>query len=54
MREEGPNRNQKMRYFKIPLCRNFVWKVGDYSGPDDVCQWCLRTKIGVWHFETFL
>ena len=24
MREEGLTRNQKMRYFKIPLCRNFV------------------------------
>jgi len=37
MREEGPTRNQKMRYFKIPLCRNFVWKARDYSGPDDTC-----------------
>jgi len=32
----GPESEQKMRYFKIPLCRNFVWKVGDYSGQDDV------------------
>jgi len=39
----------KMRYFKIPLCRNFVWKVSDYSASDDTCQWCLRSKIGVWH-----
>jgi len=23
-REEGPTRIQNMRYFKIPLCRNFV------------------------------
>ena len=30
-REEGPNRNKKMRYFKIPLCRNFARKAGDYS-----------------------
>jgi len=27
----------KMWYFKIPLCRNFVWKVGDYSGLNDAC-----------------
>jgi len=37
-----------MRYFKIPLYRNFVWKVSDYSASDDTCQWCLRSKIGVW------
>jgi len=35
-----------MRYFKIPLCRNSVRKVSDYSGSDDTCQWCLRSKIG--------
>jgi len=40
---------KKMRYFKIPLCRNFAWKIGDYFGPNDACQWCLRSKIGVWH-----
>jgi len=46
----GPKSEKKnMRYFKIPLCRNFVWKVRDYSGSDDTCQWCLRSKIGVWH-----
>jgi len=50
-REEGPNRNKKMRYFKIPLCRNFVWKIGDYFGPNDACQWCLRSKIGVWQLS---
>jgi len=43
----GPESKQKMRYFKIPLCRNFVSKVGDYSGQNDACQWCLRSKIGV-------
>jgi len=43
----------KMRYFKIPLCRNFVWKVRDYSGPNDTCQWCLRSKIGVWQMPIF-
>jgi len=25
-----------MRYFKIPLCRNFYWKCRDRSGPDGV------------------
>jgi len=25
-REESPTRNQKMRYFKIPLCRVFSLK----------------------------
>jgi len=39
---------KKMRYFKILLCRNFVRKVKDYFGLDDACQWCLRSKIGVW------
>jgi len=24
-------------------------KVSDYSGSDDTCQWCLRSKIGIWH-----
>jgi len=38
-----------MRYFKIHLCRNSVRKVSDYSGSDDTCQWCLRSKTGVWH-----
>jgi len=41
---------KKMRYFKIPLCRNFVWKVEDYFGPKGVCQWCLKSKIGVWQW----
>jgi len=48
MREEGPNRNKKMRYFKIPLCQNFVRKVRVYSAPSDTCQCYLRSKIGVW------
>jgi len=47
-KRKGPDSEPKMRYFKIPLCRNFVWKVGDYSGLNDACQWCLRSKIGVW------
>ena len=38
---------KKKRYFKIPLCRNFVQKVSDYFGLDDACLWCLRSKIGV-------
>jgi len=50
----GSKSEPKMRYFKIPLCRNFVWKVGDYSGPKDVCQWCLRSKNGVWHIRRML
>jgi len=49
----GLDSELKMRYFKIPLCRNFVWKFGDYSGLNDACQWCLRSKIGVWHRETY-
>jgi len=49
MCEEGPTRNHKMRYLKIPLYRNFVRKVGDYFGLDNACQWCLRSKIGAWH-----
>jgi len=40
-----------MRYFKIPPCRNFVRKVSDHFGSDDTCQWCLRSKIGVWHLQ---
>jgi len=42
-----------MRYFKIPLYRNFVWKVRDYSGSNDACQWYLRSKIGVWQMPLF-
>jgi len=54
MREEGPTWNKKKkRYFKILLCRNFVRKVRDYSGLDDTCQWCLRSKIGVWQMPLF-
>jgi len=49
-----PDSEPKMRYFKIPLCRNFVWKVGDYLGLNDACQWCLRSKIGVWQEYTNL
>jgi len=26
----GPLGAKNMRYFKIPLCRNFVWKVGPF------------------------
>jgi len=37
MKKEGPTRNQKMRYFKISLCRKFIWKVRNYSGPKDTC-----------------
>jgi len=51
--EREPDSEPKMRYFKIPLCRNFVWKAGDYSGPKDVCQWCIRSKIGVWQMLLF-
>jgi len=47
-REEGPTRNQKMRYFKISFCRNFHWKVRDYLGFNDTCWWYLRSKNGVW------
>jgi len=47
MKEEGPTRNQKWGILKY-LCRNFVRKVKDYSGPTDTCQWWLRSKIGVW------
>jgi len=25
----GPDSEPKMRHFKIPLCRNFYWKVRD-------------------------
>jgi len=45
--KRGPESEQKMRYFKILLCRNFVRKVDDYFGLDDACQWGLRSKIGV-------
>jgi len=44
-----PDSEPKMRYFKIPLCRNFVWKVRDYSRSDDMCQWCRKSKIEIWH-----
>jgi len=44
MSEEGPTWN-KLRYFKISLCRNFVWKVRDYSGSDDTCQRLFRLKL---------
>ena len=47
MREESPNRNKKMRYFKIPLCRNFVRKVRVYSASSNTCQCHLGSKNGV-------
>jgi len=53
MSEEGPTQNKKMRYFKIPLCRNFVRKVGDNSASNDTCLWSLRSKIGVWQMPLF-
>jgi len=34
----GPKSEQKMRYFKIPLCRNVVLKVRVYSAPSATCQ----------------
>jgi len=33
----GPDSKPNMRYFKIHICQNFVWKVGDYSGPKGEC-----------------
>ena len=38
-----------MRYFKIHLYRNFLWKVKEYSGSNSVWKWDLRSKIEVWH-----
>jgi len=59
--EEGPTRNKKMRYFKIPLCRNFVRKAGDYSERMTRVSGVLGQKLGydkcpylsffVWRFE---
>ena len=46
--EEDPNQDLKMRYFKIHLCRIFYWKVWDWSGSRDTCQWYFRSEIGVW------
>jgi len=44
-------KNKIMRYFKIPLCRNFVRKASDYSGPMDTCQCHLGSKNGVWQLS---
>jgi len=44
--EEGPTRNQKMRYSKIPLYRNFVQKVRDYSGQMTRVSDVLGKKLG--------
>jgi len=46
MSEEGPTRNKKMGYFKIPLCRNFVRKVGDYSDRMTRVSGSLGQKLG--------
>jgi len=35
-----------MRYFKIPLCRNFVRKVGDYSDRMTRVSGSLGQKLG--------
>jgi len=48
IKREGSTWNQKMKYFKIPLCRNFHWNIRVQSGSSDTCQWYLRSKIGVW------
>jgi len=34
-----PDSEPKMSYFKISLCRNFVWKVIDYPASHDTCLW---------------
>jgi len=54
----GPDSESKMRYFKIPLCRIFRWKseidqikLRTNVGPNDMCQWQLGSKIGVWHIR---
>jgi len=49
----GPDSEPKMRYFKIPLCRIFHWNVRDRIGLGDMCQWYLRSKIGVWQMPLF-
>ena len=48
-----PDSEPNMRYFKIPLCRIFHWNVNDRSGSNDVCQWYLRSKLGVWQMPLF-
>jgi len=42
-----------MRYFKTPHCRNFLWKVKEYSGSKSVWKCDLRSKIGVWQSSTY-
>jgi len=49
----GPDSESKMRYFKIPLCWIFYWKIRDWSESIDVCLWYLRSKIGVWQMPLF-
>ena len=44
--EEDLNQDLKMRYFKIPLCRNFVRKVGDYSDRMTRVSGVLGQKLG--------
>jgi len=51
----GPDSELIMRYFKIPLCRNFHWnaetdqvKLRMNVGSNDTCQWQFGSKIGVW------
>jgi len=55
----GPDSESKMRYFKIPLCRNFHWnaeidqvKWRINVGSNDTCQWQFGSKIGVWQWYT--
>jgi len=42
----GPDSELQMRYFKIPLCRNFVWKVRDFSGRMTRVSVVLGQKLG--------
>ena len=42
----GPDSEQKMRYFKIPLCWNFVQEVRDYSDRMTRVNGSLGQKLG--------
>ena len=60
-KRRGPVSEQKMRYFKIPLSRNFARKAGDYSDRMTLVSGVLGQKLGyhrcpylsffVWRFE---
>jgi hypothetical protein len=49
---KGPESEQKWGILKYLSAKIFTEKT-EYSGSEDMCQWDLRSKIGVWQMPLF-